>query len=412
MLYRGPTVAGPLIPADFSHSWYRDLFTLIKQLGQDHPGVDIGPVEVKDELFRLHREHPIPGFADKVYDVVDVFTESWGPGGPWEVERILEAAEARLVQTIGTRMASNPGPDAQQLLADAQADLQSIRIRRGGTDQTATRLAEHARQAELRFATTTPTATPTGLADLDHMLHGGLRPDTFNVLGGRPGTGKSLFAATISRNFAEAGKRVLYVTLELTPAEITNRLLANVGNIELTHLQNPDRLSQDDHHRWSEARIQVEDWPLHIEGGSRSITQVETLAGGYLAEHQGLLVVDFLGRIREDGTATNRERHVSQSASRLTDLAHDLHIPVLCVVSFSRESVRRGGPPRMDDIRDSGGVESDADTVMLLWQEDERDVTTVDMVIDKNRYGIEGRLRFAKQGHRGRIADAKPEEGW
>lgn len=411
MLCHGAAIAGPLVASDFTHAWYRQLFTIITDMAIRYPDEQIGPVEVKDELFRMHREQKLPGFEDKVFDIADIFTESWGPGGGYEIEQILEAAELNLIQVIGNRMAAG-GADPSQLLQDVQADLQSIRIRRGGHDANATRLDELARQAQARYATETPSAIPTGLADLDHMLNGGLRPGTFNALGARPGVGKSLLAGTIARNVAEHGCRVLYVTLELTAGEVTNRLLANIGNIELTHLQNPEQLTQSDWERLYEANQRLAGWPLHIEDGSRTIEQIESLASSYLRGHDGMLVVDFLGRIREDGTVQSRERHVSQCASRLTDLAHDLNVPVVCVVSFSRESVRRGGAPRMDDIRDSGGVESDADTVILLWQENEQDVTTVDVVIDKNRYGFEGRMQLAKQGHRGRVGNAARPGTW
>jgi replicative DNA helicase len=407
-LWHGPHVAKPLVAEDFYVEWHRELFRIIHKLYADNPRFPyLDVIAVKDELFRL-------GLHARATDMLFMFDEAIARcvshlSAAYHVERILDAAETRIGQTYGQRLTAlaNKPERAAEVAEQMQAALHDLRLRAGaGDDMEKTKLAELVRLNDLAAAVSKP-ARATGLKDLDKILNGGLRPATLNVLGARPGVGKSMLAGTLALNMAKhAGVRVLYVTLELTAAEVTNRLLSSIANVELTHLQNPEQRDENDFYRLSEAELELEDYPIHVVDGSQSIEQIELLANRYLGSAPaGLLIVDYLGRIREDGKAANRERHIGIAASRLTDLAHDLKVPVLCVVSFSRESVRRGGPPRVDDIRDSGTVESDADTALLLWQPDPGDADRIEVVVAKNRYGIEGKINLAKQGYRGRFAD-------
>lgn len=410
VLVHGIHVARPLIASDFYRDWHGQLFQHITDLYADHPDKTyLDPVAVKDDLFRR-------GLALKATDMFLMYDDAitrWAQAA-YHVERILEAAEARLVQGYGQRLAQLGGREVVDVMKEMQDALASIRSRAGFEGaMESTRLDELVRLNRIKAATASAPAASTGLIDLDRILNGGLRPATFNVLGARPGVGKSLLAGSIAVHLGSTtAHRVLYVTLELTAAEVTNRMIANIGNIELTRLQNPEKLDEGDYYRYSLAEEKIAEWPIHIEEGSKSIGQIEDIARAYLGDApSGLLVVDYLGRIREDGTAASRERHVALCASRLTDLAHELKIPVLCVVSFSRDSVKRGGPPRMDDIRDSGNVESDADTVMLMWQPHSEEDAAVELIVDKNRYGAEATIPLTKQGHRGRLVTAA-RGGW
>jgi replicative DNA helicase len=407
VLFHGIRAARNLRGSDLYSQTHRDLFQFLLDAYSrhpDHPYID--PLGVVDELFRHGRNTWAPYVLDLYHDAIwlGVNTDS----AQFHLERILDTAEARIVQAHGIRL-SRAGLTSQQVdLANAelQAAIADLRRRRGDdTDEMdATQLAELVRVGKLAAATTVP-ARSTGLIDLDRVLSGGLRPSTFNVLGARPGVGKSLLAGSIAVHMGRTGAaRVVYLTMELSAAEVTNRMLADIGDINLTHLQNPEQLTDRDYAARDWAEEKLADWPIHIVEGAKTIDQIEATAHQYLDDTpSGLLIVDFLQRIREDGSATSRERHVAMTASRLTDLSRDLRIPVLCVVSFSRDSVKRGSAPRMDDIRDSGNVESDADTVMLLWQPEPTVPDRIEVVVDKNRYGEVTTLDLTRQGNRGRL---------
>lgn len=409
-LYHGASILRPLTVEDFYHPWHQELFNLIIDAHAQRPHIErIDIYGVKDEILRR-------GKASRLTDVICMWDEAIaGAVSPitarYHVERILETAEARLVQSYAkrlTQVGDNP-ERADEVTTEMRDKVAAIRARADNDTAAieATRLDNLVRLNKLAAATS-PPAMSTGLSDLDHALSGGLRPATMNILGARPGVGKSMLAGGIALHMGRSQTaRVVYLTMELSASEVTNRMLSNLAGVELTRLQNPKLLNDHDLIAIDEAEDRLKGWPIHVVDGSRTIDQVESVARSYLGSAPaGLLVVDYLGRIREDGSANTRERHISICSSRLTDLSRELRIPVLCIVSFSRQSVRRGDAPRMDDIRDSGTVESDADTVMLLWQPEAEDVSGIEVVIDKNRYGSVGTVPLVKQGHRGRLASA------
>src|SRR4029453_2997899 len=78
---------------------------------------------------------------------------------------------------------------------------------------------------------------PLGMAPLDRMLGGGIRPGELLLIGGAQGTGKTTMALQMARNVAAAGQAfVLYVTFEHDDGDMLNRLIAMES--VLPHLPN------------------------------------------------------------------------------------------------------------------------------------------------------------------------------
>ena len=78
---------------------------------------------------------------------------------------------------------------------------------------------------------------PLGMAPLDRMLGGGLRPGELMLIGGAQGTGKTTMALQMARNIAASGQAyVLYVNFEHDDADMLNRLIAMES--VLPHLPN------------------------------------------------------------------------------------------------------------------------------------------------------------------------------
>jgi len=86
-----------------------------------------------------------------------------------------------------------------------------------------------------------------------------------------------------------------------------------------------------------------------------------------------LIIVDYLQLIsgRREDHFVNRYEQVSEISRSLKMLAKELAIPVLAVAQLSRETERRPDKrPQLADLRDSGALEQDANTVLLLYRAD------------------------------------------
>jgi replicative DNA helicase len=117
-----------------------------------------------------------------------------------------------------------------------------------------------------------------------------------------------------------------------------------------------------------------------------------------------LVVIDYLQLIEPDNRRDSRQEQVANISRRLKFLARELRIPVVALAQLNRNpEERQGGEPRLSDLRESGSIEMDADTVMLLHRpelyEPGQHEGTVEVKIAKQRNGPTGEitLTYIKQ---------------
>jgi replicative DNA helicase len=123
-----------------------------------------------------------------------------------------------------------------------------------------------------------------------------------------------------------------------------------------------------------------------------------------LREGLRLIVIDYLQLIEPDNRRDSRQEQVANISRRLKFLARELEVPVLALAQVNRSSEdRQDHRPRLADLRESGSIEQDADTVMLMHRpelyEPGQHEGLVDLLIAKQRNGPTGdiTLTFLKQ---------------
>jgi replicative DNA helicase len=113
-----------------------------------------------------------------------------------------------------------------------------------------------------------------------------------------------------------------------------------------------------------------------------------------------LVVVDYLQLIEPDNRRDPRQEQVAQISRRLKALAKELQIPVVALAQVNRASEdRQDHRPRLADLRESGSIEADADTVMLLHRPDRYEPGQhegiIEVIIAKQRNGPTGEITLA-----------------
>ena len=108
------------------------------------------------------------------------------------------------------------------------------------------------------------TGVPTGYIDLDERLSG-LQQSALVIVGARPAMGKTAFALGIAAHAAmEAGVPVLFFSLEMSHAEITQRLLCSEARVDASRIRN-GRLLESDWPKISHAIGRLGEAPLFID---------------------------------------------------------------------------------------------------------------------------------------------------
>src|SRR5262249_25757121 len=116
------------------------------------------------------------------------------------------------------------------------------------------------------------------------------------------------------------------------------------------------------------------------------------------------MFIDYLQLIEPDNRRDNRQEQVANISRRLKFLARELQIPVVALAQVNPSSEdRQDHRPRLADLRESGSLEQDSDTVMLLHRpemyEPGQHEGTVEIIIGKQRNGPTGEitLTYIKQ---------------
>jgi KaiC/GvpD/RAD55 family RecA-like ATPase len=227
---------------------------------------------------------------------------------------------------------------------------------------------------------------PTGLAVLDGLLEGGLEPGTVTLLGARPAVGKTAMALQIATHVASAGTGVLFVSLEMSATRLMRRVLCQLSQVRFANIKTGD-LKDGEKAALQIAADRARTLPMWIESRVRTVEAVDAIVAE-LGDQVGFVVVDYLQRMSAPESRLGlREsvEHVSKALGRVASRG----LPILALSSLSRpDRADSRWRPSLTSLRESGALESDADSVILLHR-DEGSVA-MEVSVAKQRDGATG----------------------
>jgi replicative DNA helicase len=233
---------------------------------------------------------------------------------------------------------------------------------------------------------------PTGLIDID-MITGGFRDGELIILGARPSVGKSAMAGNIARNAAAEGFNTLVVSLEMPRVQWVSRWICGDAKVD-SHSLRSGRLSHDQVERIQVASNNLSPLPIWLNDTPTQKTRNIMAAARRLKASNKLkfVIVDYLQLIDAEDRRVLRNEQVSAMTRALKLMARELELPVLCLSQLSRGSDQREDKrPRLSDLRDSGSIEQDADTVLFLHRPEKSDPSSetelIEFIIEKQRNG-------------------------
>jgi replicative DNA helicase len=217
------------------------------------------------------------------------------------------------------------------------------------------------------------TGVPSGFRELD-KLTSGFQPGNLVILAARPSMGKSALGLCAAANLGvRATTPVALFTLEMSKAEVTQRLMCSEAKVESQRLRS-GRLAQDDWPRLTAACDKLTKAPIYVDD-TGSITMMELRSKARRLKSRepslGLVVVDYLQLMTTGASVENRVQEVSQISRQLKVLARDLDVPILALSQLSRAVEQRHDKrPILSDLRESGSLEQDADLVLFVYRDE------------------------------------------
>jgi replicative DNA helicase len=399
-----PVVVQSLRAEDFYADAHQKIYQTIVSLN-DKGGQPVDVVLLAEELKQRGWIEDVGGYAylAELWDAAPTAANA-----EYYARIVRDRAIVRNLIHAGTeilRDAYDQSQPADELLEQAERKILDV-AQMGISGQTYT-LEEALAEAYDRIDTRNTgeamsiSGLSTGYADLNEIT-AGLQDSELIIVAARPSIGKTSFALNLVRNIAvDEGQPAFFVSLEQSRIELAERLLCCQARVD-SHKLRKGSLNADDMEKLIEAggvlrnaRLFIDDTPgqgmLRIAANARRLK---------LRHHIKVVMIDYLQLIEPENRKDPRQEQVAQISRRLKFLARELQIPVVALAQVNRSSEeRQDHRPRLADLRESGALEQDADTVMLLHRPDRyepgQNEGVTEVIIAKQRNGPTGEITLA-----------------
>jgi replicative DNA helicase len=388
---------------DFYLDSHRRIFSVLSDLFEQKKTVDI--LTVKEELQRRGELERVGGASYLATLVDSVIT-------PALIEQhaniVLEKSIYRKVISVVTRVLEEayreylPADELLDLAEQRILDIREKRIKSPFLKISDLVKDIFANINEMMLHKRRITGIPTGYTDLD-ILTSGFQPGDLVVLASRPTMGKTSFALNILRYLGvEKGIPSAIFSLEMSKDQIVLRLLCMEARVNAQKVRT-GYISKKEIPKLTEAVHRLRNAPIYIDD-TPAIELLELRAKARrIVKEAGVqfIVVDYLQLVQGPRDTENRQQEISAISRSLKALAKELNIPIMAVSQLSRAVEQRHDKrPQLSDLRESGAIEQDADTVLFIHRpelyDDSPEVKNLaEIIIGKQRNGPVGTVKLS-----------------
>ncbi len=408
-------------PGHFSDPMHEALWAAARSLRDDDT-----PITARNLLGRLRDtlQHRGPGDHDSVQRAHRFLNDH--AGHVPDVHAFTDAV-ATVVRCGKLRALCEVLDSARYQVADAEDPAQALGLVHDllGKLDTGESADEHIHNyADLldefiaaQSAPDTAVVIPTPWDELNEQLLGGLRTGRMYVVGGRPGDGKSISLLQIAQHAAECGHHAQVYSAEMGAAEVTDRLVSSGAVVEQSYITRR-QLNDDGWNRVGSYYNRARDLPITVvDKPNLTMPYIKATAREAKRRHgTSVLALDYLQLVGGDSRGTLREQEVAAISRGLKQLSRELDVAVVVAAQLNRSNVRESRRPVSSDLRESGGIEADADVVILHWRPTIEEGPmkgepgyTVELIITKNRIGRAGRVELDWRAHYATIGSASQQ---
>lgn len=309
-------------------------------------------------------------------------------------ELVKLAARRRTIAACHEALSDLHDPEAEDSPSKALGRVMGAQLEAAGraveVGTVAEVVCEQSRQAMVRRdrGLVVAPAITTGFYDLDHMYTA--ESGDYIILAARPSAGKTALVLQMLLHAAESGASVYFASLEMRKERIVRRLLAQLTGIS-TRRQVLGMMTDAELTRLGEAAASLQALrTLYIDDRpGLTIAQIMAAAQVHKARHGlGLLAVDHLSLVTYANPRAGSYEGMTQVSKDTKTMARRLGVPTIAVAQLSRDVEKGDRKPKMSDLRDSGSLEQDADTIWMPHRPDRTSKhSEAELCVVKNRDG-------------------------
>ena len=262
--------------------------------------------------------------------------------------------------------------------------------------------------------------TSTGLAALDQYFR--YRDGHVYVMASTSGHGKTAWGVWSGWQAARSsGKTTLYVSVEIDGFDVALRILSSSSHVSGTRIEGGDLTGGDIERILRANQTTIKEhgprfWTAFRPGATETFVRQAVQRMQRSGHTLGLVVVDYVQRIRSSRRQRNREQEVADISGALLEVAQSARVPVLLLAQLNRDLFKRSNPvPVISDLRESSAIEHDASVVVMLHRPQMHGLDAPENLaefhIRKNRKGRLGKVDASFDAALGAFSDRALQGG-
>ena len=362
-----------LQPEDFYDLNHRAAYEIIYEMAQRDKPVD--PLTILEELSRAGKAERLGGqpFMASLIDSVPTTANV-----EYHAGIVRDKAIHRRLITAGNtiiKLGYAEELEVDEVLEEAERAVFEIAQKRNSTNfrHVGEVLGRTFLQIEEQYNRPDQDVTgfQSGFYELDRIT-GGFQPGSLNIVAARPSMGKTALAINVAQFGGQGvGRPVLIFSLEMAAEQLVQRMLGAEARINIHDLRNGS-FPKASWEALAEGAGRLSEAPIYIDDSSMlSTLELRARCRRFKSRHKdlGLVVVDYLQLMSSSRRIENKQQEVAEISRALKAVARELEVPVIALSQLSRAVEQRNEKkPQLSDLRDSGAIEQDADTVILLYR--------------------------------------------
>ncbi len=213
----------------------------------------------------------------------------------------------------------------------------------------------------------------TGYDVLNRMTGGWQKTDQI-IVAGRPGMGKTTIVLCYFLLAASLGAKVVLFSLEMSRSQIYQKFISMLTGIDLEKIRKG--VSPEEMELVNKASEWLYEQPIWIETAFNDLESIKNRMR-YLNDVYDidLMAVDYVQLLSIKGAKGKSKNDLLEEISRefkILAKEDDCHCTNFIISQLNRGVEIRGGAkrPLISDLRGSGGLEQDADSIQLIYRPD------------------------------------------
>lgn len=252
----------------------------------------------------------------------------------------------------------------------------------------------------------------SGFPSLDKKLLG-LQPGQMVIIAARPGVGKTSLVLNMAVNTAKMHELpVVFYSYEMLSPELSGRILSAEANIDSRKIRTKDYTDMDLRNMYNAVQTLAK-LPIFInDSAGTTLLDIKSQCRKIKADQGlGMIIIDYLQLMKPHIRKQSREQEIAEISRGIKELAKELECPIIALSQLNRSATSRTDKrPQLQDLRESGSIEQDADIVCLIHREDAVDPNSpkkgvAEVIVAKNRSGEQGSVELAWIGSQTKFAE-------